>query len=263
MTVTGRSLKRAKAVRRRMLVFAAVGWGLFVAGAVAMLAVGGVSEGLARTLVVVGFSAAVLVAAAGLVGVTYATHDIRSVDVEVPADPPLPPAGPAAEVPATARWLDGRSQRIRRWLIGWALALAGLVVVFAFAGGPDRLAGFHTAEAVGVLLVLSWLTCTVAVLVNVAARSVFRRRLAQPWREVSCEVVARPPDAAGKLGNPRAVIRLADGSAHSVRLRRLVVWTRWPIPDDGRAHRAWWAGADGDTGCLATPGGAPVICAEP
>jgi hypothetical protein len=213
--------------------------------------------------VVAGFSVAVLVGAAGLVGVAYTTHDIRSVDVEVPADQPVPPAGPAAEAPETARWLDGRSQRIRRWLIGWALALAGLVVVFAFAGGPDRLAGFHVAEAVGVVLVLAWLTCTVAVLVNVAARSVFRRRLAQPWREVSCEVVARPLDAAGKLGNPRALIRLADGSARSVRLRRLVVWTRWPIPDDGRAHPAWWASEDGDAGCLATPGGAPVINAEP
>lgn len=261
--MTGRSLEHARVMRRRMLLVAGVGWGLFLAGGVALLAAGGMSAGPGRTLVVAGFIVAAVVGAVGLLGVAYTTHDIRSVDVDVPVDPPAPPPGPAAQAPATARWLDARSQRIRRWLLGWTAALAGLVVVFAFAGRPDRLAGFHLAEAVGVVFVLAWLTCTVAVLVNVAARSVLRRRLTQPWREVSCEVIARPQDAAGKLGNPRAVIRDADGSTHTVRLRRLVVWSRWPVPDDGRAHPAWWASENGDTGCLATPGGAPVINAEP
>ena len=262
MTVTGRSQDQARASRRRMTVVAAAGWAVVVAGAIALLAVGGVSEGVGRILVVAAFSIAVLVGAAGLLGVSYATHEIRSIDVDLPAEP----AGGRRRLGGGSwwrRWLDARSQRIRRWLLGWGVALAGLLVVFAFAGGQDRLAGFRVAEAVAVVLVVAWLTCTVAVIVNLAARSAFRRRLAQPWHEVRCQVVDRPPDAAGNLGNPRATIQLADGSTHTVRLRRLVVWTRWPVPADGRAHPAWWASEDGQDGCLATPGGAPVISAGP
>lgn len=228
----------------RMAGLAAGGFAAFVVVLAVLGAVGGIDRDrwLLRLVVYVAAIAPLLVGIYGLVGLRTVIEARRALDVAVPPDPGLPPAGPAAEVAATAVWLRRRTRRVVAWWGAAAAGLAGFLVSVVAA-----------TDLVALALLFVALVCSLAGLANLATRVFAGRRLAEPWQRGTARL------AHGTLGLA-ASINLADGALIEVTVPRLAAWTPLPVPADGEPYTAWWAGPDRTgTGCLATPGGAPVV----